>query len=257
MTKSCCTQVHDEGQWPSSLVQSSDREPSMTTDDWELVPQPPDPTSKCEQPITNHHVEVDDLVYVMDGPSDTLKYTPSSPEMCSYGTWDYASADGAEDPPQDDSFSFISSPPSVVSVGGSSTRSYRDVILENCNEADVSWENMLARTTTPPPTTTTRRVPLPTPRPTNGTTTTTRPKLVVTPIQKCLKRAGNPQSLARISEDHDDDDDGFGATDEMDYYSRKSLGAKSYHNGLRLRPDEAQRKQMILNKKADQRRMLR
>lgn len=75
-----------------------------------------------------------------------------------------------------------------------------------------------------------------------------KPKLVVTPIKRCSRSTGDLQSLV-IHEN-----EVLGESDAMDYYYRKSVGAANRVNGLKMRPDEAKRKSMILNKKKAQQR---
>ncbi len=75
-----------------------------------------------------------------------------------------------------------------------------------------------------------------------------KPKLVVMPIKRCSRSTGDLQSLV-IHEN-----EVLGESDAMDYYYRKSVGAANRVNGLKMRPDEAKRKSMILNKKKAQQR---
>jgi len=82
--------------------------------------------------------------------------------------------------------------------------------------------------------------------------------VVVKPIKRCAKSTGDLLSLAEQEEEelHGGGGGGgapMGETDAMDYYHRKSHGAKGRENGLKLRPDEAKRKEMIVNKKNAQR----
>jgi hypothetical protein len=61
------------------------------------------------------------------------------------------------------------------------------------------------------------------------------------------------RSLAEARNEDDDDDEAIGATDAMDFYHRKALGAKGRTNGLKIRPDELKRKQFTLQRKEMQR----
>mmetsp|Transcript_36177 Transcript_36177/g.53983 ORF Transcript_36177/g.53983 Transcript_36177/m.53983 type:complete len:238 (-) Transcript_36177:96-809(-) len=76
-----------------------------------------------------------------------------------------------------------------------------------------------------------------------------RARYVVTPIRRCSKSTGDLKSLASSFPD----DDHNAGMDEMDYYHRKSQGAVSRKNGLKLRPDEAKRKNISMYKKELQR----
>lgn len=76
--------------------------------------------------------------------------------------------------------------------------------------------------------------------------TKVKPKLVVKPIKRCAHSAGDLRRLASIEEV-------LGETDAMDYYHRKSKGSVGRANGMKERPDEAKRKEMIIHKKNMQR----
>ena len=79
-------------------------------------------------------------------------------------------------------------------------------------------------------------------------------RYVVTPIQRCAKSTGDLLSLAaNYDEEHEGDHEDLGATDAMEYYNRKSHGAHGRTNAMKIRPDEAKRKQMIVHKKNLQR----
>lgn len=75
-----------------------------------------------------------------------------------------------------------------------------------------------------------------------------KPKIVVTPIKRCAKSTGDLQSLV-IHEEKEV----LGESDAMEYYHRKAHGASGRVNTLKLRPDEAKRKQFTLQKKQMQR----
>ena len=98
-----------------------------------------------------------------------------------------------------------------------------------------------------------------------------QPKFVVVqspskPIRRCSKSTGDLLQLT-ISEEFDvshssdiaaSTSSGRTCTDEMyedEVYYHKAMGATARVNGLKMRPDEAQRKQMILNKKNHQRQL--
>ena len=73
-------------------------------------------------------------------------------------------------------------------------------------------------------------------------------RYVVTPIKRCAKSTGDLLSLVENEEDEP-----MGESDAMEYYSRKAHGAHGRSNGLKQRPDEAKRKEMIVQKKNMQR----
>jgi len=84
-----------------------------------------------------------------------------------------------------------------------------------------------------------------------------KPKFVVKPISRCSKSTGDLQSLARVTENGDDDpnNDGLvlGDTDAELYYNQKAQGKLGRKNGRKTRPDEAKRLQITMAKKDDQR----
>ena len=93
----------------------------------------------------------------------------------------------------------------------------------------------------------------------HGTTTDTggkskfKTRFVVTPIKRCAKSTGDLLSLAEQEHEEEEDLLPMGETDAIEYYQRKSHGAHGRTNGLKQRPDEAKRKEMIVNKKNMQR----
>jgi len=78
-----------------------------------------------------------------------------------------------------------------------------------------------------------------------------KPKIVVKEFKRCSMSTPDLSSLARV--DEHDNEEVWGETDASDFYARKSMGASSRRNGLKLRPDEAKRKAFIMHKKNAQR----
>jgi len=78
-----------------------------------------------------------------------------------------------------------------------------------------------------------------------------KPKIVVKEFRRCSMSTPDLASLARVEED--EEDGVWGETDASDFYARKSMGASSRKNGLKLRPDEAKRKAFIVHKRNAQR----
>ncbi|CAB9522401.1 expressed unknown protein [Seminavis robusta] len=73
-------------------------------------------------------------------------------------------------------------------------------------------------------------------------------RYVVTPIKRCAKSTGDLLALAE-----QEMDEILGESDAQEYYQRKSHGAHGRTNGMKQRPDEAKRKDMIVQKKNMQR----
>lgn len=94
-----------------------------------------------------------------------------------------------------------------------------------------------------------------------------KPKFVVKPAERRRrsKSVGDLQALVnncnnKLGIGNDDDEEyaaSSGACDAMDYYHRKAQGQQGRQNGMKLRPDEAKRKQLIINKKDMQRKAAR
>lgn len=92
-----------------------------------------------------------------------------------------------------------------------------------------------------------------------------KPKFVVKEIKRCTRSTPDLSTcLSKVTEDQatfgggggfsiTEEDDILGDTDASDYYARKSHGSAAHKNGMRLRPDEAKRKQFTLHKKNMQR----
>ncbi len=91
-----------------------------------------------------------------------------------------------------------------------------------------------------------------------------RPKLIISPIKRCAKSTGDLRSMVIHEEPEDDgfggggggtihEDEIMGETDAMEFYSRKTKGSLNRQNGLKIRPDEAKRKEFIIHKKNAQR----
>ena len=91
-------------------------------------------------------------------------------------------------------------------------------------------------------------------------------RIIVSPIKRCVHSTGDLRSLVIHEEEeegysgggggviHEEEDEVLGDTDAQEYYNRKSHGSKGRANGLKIRPDEAKRKDIIMHKKNAQRR---
>jgi hypothetical protein len=91
-----------------------------------------------------------------------------------------------------------------------------------------------------------------------------KPKFVVKKITRCSHSTGDLTSLSTIRDGVEEVyssgcsvlptvHDIVGATDAEDFYERKRHGEESRRNGLKLRPDEAKRKEFAMCKRAMQR----
>lgn len=214
-------QVNSEDEWPrlDGSVPPEKASSSSHDDDWELLATD-----------ESHANEEKKVVVVAAHPSRTLRHCASSPDLRNFclvedGDENELSPSNAG---KDDgsSFAMVSGPQSVVSF--SSTVSFRDAILSGKTAEDAEQPAAIKQQQQQK-----RRF---------------KPKFVVKPIQRCTKSTGDLLGMI------DEDGEIMGDTDAMDYYYRKAAGARNRSSGMKLRPDEAKRKAMTLNKKAMQRR---
>lgn len=184
----------------------------MNTDEWEMV-APDD--FECQRLV--------DVVPAVN--SKNLKHAASSPDFRRYVE---AQADSADDGTDDlsqgaaSSAVFVSAPPSVASTV--SRVSFRDAILKQNGTSSATPQD---------------------PTQTNSGQQQQqrkfRAKFIVKPITRSAKSAPNLHAL--------DEEDVLGDTDACEYYTRKSMGYSGRQNGLKVRPDEAKRLQMTMQKK--------
>jgi len=220
----------DEGEWPMLYGQNASAPATAGDDDGELLYPEESP---------NHSKESEEeSIIVVGSLRSHLCAATSTPESRKCG--DLMDKEDEEFGKHDDasSFALLSVPQSVVSV--SSTFSFRDAILKNAtpgganatpeesNEEPSSLEKIQKACR--------QRI---------------KPKFVVQPIKRCAKSTDDLNSLPGISED----EEVLGATDAMDFYHRKAAGAKSRWSARIIRPDEAKRLEITMNKKSMQREM--
>jgi hypothetical protein len=197
-------------------------------EDWELLGDDDDDNNKeeggKEAHNSNETKQETPVVRVVN--RKILRHAQSSPNLY-HSTFDLKAV--MEDDDDDDasgSFAMVSGPGSVMSM--STTFSFRDAILSPG-----------AVTSTEDDTTALKIRPRP----------RVKPRFVVKkPMKRCIKSTGDLKSLVIQEEE-----EVIGAGDAMEFYHRKALGAQTRKNGLKLRPDEAKRKQMIMQKKGLQR----
>jgi hypothetical protein len=77
-------------------------------------------------------------------------------------------------------------------------------------------------------------------------------RIVVAPIKRCTKSSPDLRSLVNVNEE-DDGGEILGFNDAHEFYARKAHGEASRFNGKKIRPDEAKRREWIINKKDAQR----
>lgn len=208
------TESAPEEEWPTLEIANE------TTDDWELI------ASSDGEPAVVVVLEVH-----QQRPR-SLSSSFSSPNLSRYDLLESVPEEDYSSKYHDDSsYDLVSGPRSVMSVA--STLSFRDAILRQAASHDTAAHTEQQKTRQP------------TLRPFR-----VQPKFVVKPIQRCTKSTGDLPSLGQIEED---DDDMIGEDDAMEFYQRKSSGARSRFNGSKIRPDEAKRLQMTMHKKTLQR----
>ncbi|GAX10052.1 hypothetical protein FisN_25Lh097 [Fistulifera solaris] len=215
-----------EDEWPTLNTNVS-----TETDDWELIASDEPESSSSQQPV---------MVEMPRRPR-SLSSSFSTPDLSRYDILesvpeeDNHSCSKCHD--DDSSYDVVAGPRSVWSVA--SRLSFRDVILQKAASSDTKRSHPTIEQEQLQPTLRPFRL---------------KPKFVVKPIHRCAKSTGDLLSLKKIEEDDDDDDDDIiGETDAMEFYHRKSSGARSRYNGAKIRPDEAKRLQITMHKKHLQR----
>jgi hypothetical protein len=218
--------------------------------DWENLQPLSPPPSMNQRPRSVSVVTVSNVAAV-ERSRPLLRHCASSPDLRHLHNLDdvgeeeeeedYDDYDVINNDAESLSYAVLSGPGSVISMA--SGFSFRDAILSPGGVETINED--------PAPSAAqggTRPIPRTEPRKPR-----TRPQFVVKPIKRCSKSMVDLRSLAEARNEDDDDDEAIGATDAMDFYHRKALGAKGRTNGLKIRPDELKRKQFTLQRKEMQR----
>jgi hypothetical protein len=198
-------------------------------EDWELLADDDDDDKEGKEAHINNETK-DETPVVQVVNRKILRHAQSSPNL--HRAFDMEAVMEDDDDDASGSFAMISGPGSVMSM--SSNFSFRDAILSPGAAASTSTEDEQAAGAA-------LKIRQARPR--------VKPRFVVKkPMKRCIKSTGDLKSLV-IQED----EEVIGASDAMEFYHRKALGVQTRKNGLKLRPDEAKRKQMIMHKKGLQR----
>jgi hypothetical protein len=197
-------------------------------DEWEMVP----PSSQVK-------FDVPENATVKKSNSKCMLHSQSSPNLQEYILEESDSEDeGDKDEftitAQDDvssTFTMVSGPPSVNSIW-SSTISFKDALLKN----DESFSKKAVEE-----------------KPKHRHhqhIKKVKPKFVVAPVCPIqhAKSTGDLNSLLTV-----DEDEVLGDTDAHEYYALKAQGSLGRRNGRKVRPDEAKRLKITMNKKNSQR----
>lgn len=190
-------------------------------EDWELLAGDDDDDDKERKEAHNNETKQEGpVVRVMN--RKILRHAQSSPNL--HSSFDQKAV-MEDDDDASSSYAFVSGPGSVMSM--SSTFSFRDAILTPGAATSTSAEDEQAALKIRP-------------------RSRVKPRFIVKkPMKRCIKSTGDLTSLV-IQEEEEI----IGASDASEFYHRKALGVQTRKNGLKLRPDEAKRKQMIINKKS-------
>jgi hypothetical protein len=149
---------------------------------------------------------------------------------------------------EDDGFTIVSNPGTVLSCWSSSTsdtinpvRTFRDILMTKPKESKVegSLEPIPSSNHRPILATNNRRMK--------------KSQFVVVRTSNLKRCAKSSNDLSVIDEQEHYDDDRYDDHGVEFYYSNKAMGARGRNNGLKLRPDELKRKDIILHKKNLQR----
>jgi hypothetical protein len=227
--------------WPA-LPPGANSPVRQAEDDWELLSSDEDvlaaendsTSSAEEEKMADPHGRV-----IIN--HKLLHHAASSPNLRVFAKHvTEADEDSAATPEQkvDDasSFAMVSTVDSVWSTATGGGKSFRDALFASPIREDGADDAEEAATST-------KVAPSSAPR------RYRKPKIVVAPIHRCSKSTGDLRSLALIHEEGDV----LGDTDATEYYHRKTKGAQGRSNGMKLRPDEAKRKEFAVNKRKVQR----
>jgi hypothetical protein len=211
------TTLEDSTQWPSLATPPTTKNmmgSPVPSDSWEMV-SPSSPLDILESP----REEDEDVVMIMSRPVKTpliRQRSSSTPDL--FGM--QRSASRAEEEEKNDIF-LVSQDDSSLPV--KSMPSFRDKLLAKMVDSLAEEVEPVVNKPKQP-----RR----------------KPKFVVTPILRCSVSTPNLRNM---------DDEVLGETDASEYYNRKAMGYVGRQNGMKIRPDEAKRRDFTLAKKEMQR----
>jgi hypothetical protein len=272
------TRIDDTEEWPSLTGTPNHLASSFSTSrttnvnssgeqDWEILETldededdvtTKDQQQRCPDPSDNQEEHIPPLA---KNPK-TLRHSASSPNLRdstrivvvmnenNSGILEDISEHG-----EDDSFAIVSGPGSVWSQSKNcAPASFRDAILS------PSTTNQSGR----------HRNQQPQQKSPQRSSAKVRPRFVVVAapsnpvMRRCSKSTGDLQSLSRkyMNQNNrsknyvhlleDESEEILGASDAMEFYHQKAAGAMNRSHGLKLRPDELKRKELILQKKQQQ-----
>jgi hypothetical protein len=213
----------DENEWPTLDGRPVAFESTEGEQDWEILA--PDESSSSTESNQEEGVLVDSELACV-----RMMHSASSPSL--YHPYVMIGAPKAPPPLDDTSFALVPGPKPAVSFA-STTLSFRDAILSRPSSTVIEGEEQ----------------DFPGRRTSLQQRGCVKPRCVVKPIRRCSKSTGDLLSLIHEEEEV------MGVTDAMDYYHRKNSGVKNRASGLKKRPDEVKRKEIIIQKKGLQRRV--
>ena len=222
-------------------------------EDWEMVVTPVT-VEVTMNPVVTFDVSVLESTATTTSTSvnpKTLMHAQSSPDL---RAWKKDDDDGSEEETSSEVFveedpssassdmDMVSGPPSVWSINSSHHKlSFKEVVLQQKTQPATMVKpndrhSLSARNSTSKPSKKTTFVVVP-----------PHSQKVVAGLKRNSKSMGNLRALDHIQEEI------LGETDAELFYSQKALGAKGRESGLRIRPDEAKRLEITMNKKHQQR----
>ena len=219
----------DATQWPSLCETMNINSPIPSDTSWEMV-SPERHSEQVEE--TDDHL--DDHIVLVPRPKVMplrRQRSSSTPDLLALRKGSV----GEEHDEGDDFFavddSVSASKVANASANKTAAPSFRDMVLASLRDEIVS--NAVKITESNP----------------KRTKAKTQPKYVVTPIRRCSASTPNLRALAAAAED----DEIVGESDATEYYNLKAMGYMGRKNGLKVRPDEAKRKDITMYKKELQR----
>jgi hypothetical protein len=237
--------IVDEEEWPTLTEAKHDNE------DWEMLrqecPTSPNTDHTSFEIVVDDEEQEEELEQKPASKPKEIRHCVSSPNLSSM-TASFAVLNSLDAVAEDesDAFSLISGPASVMTASTGMMVSFRDAMLASSpvRLSAAETARCCGPTTSNQQRQRSRKI---------------QPRFVVVASPPSMRRGskstGDLQSLAAAALMDEDEEvgDGGACCDTMEFHHRKALGSASRSNGLKLRPDEAKRRAMIMHKKELQR----
>lgn len=205
---------------------SAAKETKEPDEEWELLSAGAEAPAENDIPAKEEKAKTT----VVQGNPKMLRHCASSPDLRCFDHSIYEEDEEDEHKEaEDSSYGMLSTPGSVITWG--SGLSFKDALKTSTGkEQDTTSDSPISPSRTPRP--------------------FRKPRIIVKApsIRRCSQSSPNLMGLIQ-----EDQETVMGETDAAEFYHRKAKGAQGRSNGLKLRPDEAKRKQYAVNKRDIQR----